>query len=726
MSFLEPLFLLGILAGALPIAIHLFNRRKAVRRVFPALALLRESDRRTARSVKVRQALLLLMRVLAIALLAIALAKPTCQRDGGLSDLSGQRLPAATVFILDTSASMQHGDWSERARARLDAELSRLRPWDEVALLDSAGVIEDAGLSPDRARVRRALDALEPGFARADLPGTITRASDLLATTQLPARRIIVISDLRRGGWPEGARAAGALQGELIWSRVAPNEAQAPPNLAIVEASYVQDGAPQDHTWRFEAEIKNWGDAPVRDVDVQLSIDGEVVGVTRLEVVEAGASARATLRHRHEGVGVTRAAMTVLDPGAMRADDTYHLTLRLRDRVRALIVNGEPSADMYFDETFFLTRALNPSRRTDSGILPTVITASGLDGATLDKYDVVMLANVARLTQAQADALASYVRGGGGLLISAGDQLDVEAWNLTMRELLPRELRSVKELTQADDPDALIKLTRLGAQDAQHPIFRAFNLPGGATIQATQVYSYMLLEPGTSPNSSILLTYKDAAPALLEREVGRGRVLLWTSTLDHEWTDLPTRPVYLPLLHRATRYLARRATSADAAKRVAGAPVTMEVTGIAQQRLIVRGPEGADAPRREVLEPQDGVVSFTPQRPGLYRVWADEDEGPEAERQRRDDLAISVNIDPAESDLRPLEDDTLAAFGEGEGEGAGQGVSVSAPKQRVNLWPKLLFMVTLLLLLETTLGARRSVLMRLWRAVTGAAPARAT
>ena len=111
MNFLQPLFLAGLLAAALPLLVHLFNRRKAVRRPFPAMAYLLESNKRTARSVKVRQWVLMALRVLAIAMLALALSKPFFLSEQGVT--AGERMPTAVVVVVDTSASMGAKGWWE-------------------------------------------------------------------------------------------------------------------------------------------------------------------------------------------------------------------------------------------------------------------------------------------------------------------------------------------------------------------------------------------------------------------------------------------------------------------------------------------------------------------------------------------------------------------------------------------------------------------------------------
>lgn len=222
-----------------------------------------------------------------------------------------------------------------------------------------------------------------------------------------------------------------------------------------------------------------------------------------------------------------------------------------------------------------------------------------------------------------------------------------------------------------------------------------------------------------------ILSYKDNAPAMVERAVGKGRTLVFTSTVDLDWSDLALQTAYLPLMRRTMQYLARRATSAERAQPTAGKRMTLDVSGLVQERAIVRGPDEL----RLVLEPVDGQVNFVPERLGFYQVWADRDASDTADaaedatQNRLDALAFAVNLDPQESDLSPLPMDALQpwtnpALVDGDAATAAARARMGQDERRVNIWPPILFGITMLLLLESLVGTRRSVLAKLWRTAT--------
>ena len=711
MNFLEPLFLVGLLAAALPLAVHLFNRKKAVRRPFPAMTFLLQSNTRTARSAKVRQWMLMALRMGALALLAMAMAKPFCLDAQGISQ--DARMPSAVVIVVDTSASMRRDGWWERAKNLAQDELDALRPWDQVVLLSTGRLDDpDARLSDAHAQAAQALDELEPTWAAHDLNAALERASGLLASTQLPARRVVLISDF-------SASARSDKQGSVLPASLEKKsvraEGQATQNIEVVGVTYVQEDA-QKNLWRIDAQLKNHGDEDARDVQLQLRVKGEVVSGGAVDVLAARASATHTFRHTYEGTGVVAASVELLQDDDYAPDNVRHVALRMRDRIRTLVVNGEPGSISYDDEVFFLTRALNPTRDKSRGIVPVVVNPTALISTDLSEYDVVFLSNLPRVSADIVTKLKAYVEGGGGLFITMGDQVDVEAYNKTLKELLPKPLRGLKKLAELDDPDAPIKVTHLGATDTRHPIFRAFSLPGGHTLQTTQVFSYMLLEPTIEADSKTIMSFKDNAPALLERKVGRGRVLLWTSSIDREWTDFPVRSTYLPLLQRAVTTLARRATNDRDEDPVVGAPLPLELPDDRIERVVIVGPQHIKDPTRLVLEPIEGNVTPTPSQPGLYRVWANS-AGDGKDGNELTGLSFVAQSPASESDFAPMATDALASWTPSEGASDGEAMLA---KKRVNIWPKILFVITMLLLLETVLGTRRSVLQKIWRGVRGA------
>ncbi len=704
MSFLQPLFLAGLLAASIPIIIHLINRRKAVVRPFPALELLRQSHERIAPSIKLRQWILLALRVLAIIALTIALAQPFIFSSDGIT--ADERLPTAVAIVVENGMPMEVDDWWDEAQSMVDDEIQGLRPWDEAIIVTTAGEPPMDGLSDDRSRLRNTASSLQSRYALGDLADALSFADQRLASSDRPNRRIVVI----------GSDTAASLDQTRDLSLRAPIDYRSTrdnrdliDNLSVADVQLEQVGAARDGHWKIHATIQNHGPSNRNQVNLALHLDDEASDRTALSV-PSGESRRHTFETTLDSPRLTTGRISIDDDRGLRSDNQWHFVIHPQHRIRALLVNGSPSSVPFDDELFFLARAIEPLAERGTGIVPSVTTADGLDRHDLNDYDVVLLANLRQPSADQAAALHDYVRQGGGLMITMGDQIDEDAYNQQLANLLPRPLRGIKLLTERDDPDAPIKATRLGHPQRQHPLFRDSDIPGAGGLRNVSVYQYMLLDPAPSEREAqVILTYQDNAPALVERPVGRGRVLLWTTSIDRDWTDFPVRTSYLPLINQSLLHLARRATTDHDEPFWVGRRAQFDIGDLVDQQAIIHD----DAGQRWELEPIDGRIHFTPVTPGIHTFFADHDSGDQA--QLIDGLTLGINADRRASELQPLPHEYLDQW---QGKHDADGLfEAHDDERRINLWSYFLFALTLLLILETLLGVRRSVLAKTFQRI---------
>jgi hypothetical protein len=381
-----------------------------------------------------------------------------------------------------------------------------------------------------------------------------------------------------------------------------------------------------------------------------------------------------------------------------------------------LVVNGDPRTVRTEDETFFLEAALHAG---GNSFIVTTSLPDELPSRNLSDYAAIFLANVARLGNDTAAALTRYVEAGGGLFISVGDRVDADAWNLTMKKVLPQPLglrRTAGAAPGGSREGETVDLRpaeRLGPIDRHHPLLGTFAARGEGLTSA-RFFQFMLLAPvPDAPGRTVVLRYENGAPALVEAEVGRGRVLLLTTTVDREWTDLPIRPGFLPLMQEATRLLAGAPSGEASSALVAG-----------QRREIALGP---DDRRIDVIKPNGQIRSLTPDasvragadrrpsgrtlifaetdEPGSYRARAARADGTSVDRP---DESFVVNIDTRESDPARLPADRRPDRVRGAG-GAD-----TAPKRRLELWHGLSAAVLVFVLLESilTLRSRRGRQLR--------------
>ncbi|MEZ4365610.1 MAG: hypothetical protein R2939_04900 [Kofleriaceae bacterium] len=231
----------------------------------------------------------------------------------------------------------------------------------------------------------------------------------------------------------------------------------------------------------------------------------------------------------------------------------------------------------------------------------------------------MILANTPALPADRVAALAAWTRAGGGLLVTGGDRVDPAAYAARMAPLLPQPVVDPIDVTWGAAPAEIAsRALRLAKWDVDHPIFAPFS-PADPGLADARTRKLLLLDPSAQTDRKILARFGNGAAALVEAPLGAGRLMLWTSTLDRDWTDLPIHPGFLPLVQGMVRYLARATSGPRAGEHLVGHAVSLPVGDLV--RLEVRGPDGTVTPYdRERLIGRRAVRFDRADTPGLYRV----------------------------------------------------------------------------------------------------------
>lgn len=713
MSFGVPWLLAGMLLAAIPVIVHLVNRRRAVRIRFAAIELLRRSQQQTARHIKVKQRLLLALRVALLLLLPVAMAQPFLTASTDLA-AGSDRLPAAVVIVLDDSASMSTpvgtGTAWTAAQAAAVEVIEGLRAWDQVAVVVAGDevVVPLATLSEQHALALDAVREHTPRWGRSDLSAALLVAQQVMATSQQPVRRAVVLTDNAASAWPSPATAPLGL-GELTVIDVA----DPPSNLAVSELRWEEAPEAGAGAWRIEATVAREAALDPVEVEATLRVAGAPVATQVASLTDQQVSVAFTHPFGDGDVPIAF-SVEVRDPVGSSLDNVRWGLVSPRAAARVLLVNGDARSVQYNDELFFAQRALEAPVGGRIAVELTSTTPESLGSTQLDAFDVVVLANVASVNVPEAARLLAFVSAGGGLLVTGGDRVDAASYNATMGALLPRPLRDVRTLGRYGDPDLAIRATRIADVDSRHPIFAVFASPGGETLQSASVWAYLLIEPGGDAAVQTLATLGDGAPVLLERVVGGGSVILMTTSVDLDWTDLPVRTAYLPLLHRVIEHLARRSSGASDSAEV-GTTRSLDVSTWRADSVTVERTDGA----RSTLLVEDGVARVPVGLAGLHTVSVIRTGEAPARAPLLDFVANPPGAESATSGLATDSVDRMMSE-------ARTGL-VSAEGARAagrSLWPVLLFGVLVVLYIETAVAARRRVWERIAQRVRRRSPGR--
>jgi hypothetical protein len=695
LTFLAPLFFAGLAALAVPVIVHLVHKERPEGIPFPSLMFLQQIPVKFQKRQRIRYWFLFLLRCLAIALLVIAFSRPFLS---GLSvsatDLEGGR---EVVVLLDRSLSMSYEDrWSrglDEARSVIDG----VGPDDRVSFVvfdDQAEVLNQP--SGDAVALRAALGRTSQGVGRTQYAAALKVAESIFDGSQLPRHEVVVISDFQRSGWNPNEVQRLPPGAEL---RTIDLSTTSPANVTIASINMRREPRGQREAFVTSARVVNTSADPVRNLPVALEMNGQQLSSQNI-TVEPNDVAVVHFESELVPDGLGRGVVRIGDDGLV-GDNAFHFVVSPGSDVSVLVLQGTRPR---VNQSLFLQRALSVG--DTPSIAVTTKPLNTFQTQDLEDADVVVLNDVPFPSGRAGNLLVEFVQDGGGLLLGLGDQSGT-AWPENAQTVSPGLPTRVID-RQVERGGAVTDV------DFGHPVFDAFSAPRSGDMSAAQFYRYngILL----ADSVSILARFDDGGVALVERRVGAGRVMLWTSTLDTYWNNLGIQPVFVPFIHEVIRYLSDYSESqawftvgsvADLAAyvdRVPGAGAFMQAREDGDE-IILESPTGD---RTRIARPEEWLVQLKEQGFHEFRVSADIPTG----------IVLAANIDPVESDLAPLNVDEFVRTlqgGTGEvaaGAGAGQLASVEDMEQRQGLWWYLLIAALLLLAAETVVSNRLSRVVR--------------
>lgn len=693
MQFLNPLFLIGSLALIAPILVHLVRRETSRRVLFSSLMFVRRTTKASLRKQRLRHPLLLLLRLAALLLLVLAFARPllTDPDAAGLSGSGGRSL----VLLLDDSFSMRFGDRFERARAKARTILEGMGSGDRVQTVlfsDSTRLLNRPEANPRD--VNRLIDALEPGFSGTDYGPALRLADQILAGTPEGSPEVHWISDFQESGWQPGSPNVSV--DERVELRTYPVAQASGPNVSIGRVTIEPEDRSSSRV-AVAAEIRSRNLRQALDPVLALEINGQPARSRTTHL-----KANDTRLVRFESVAVPRgesnARLHLQFDDALPEDNFAYSSLSPPPRLTILLLGAGRRGHYY------LNRALTAS--PDSSLDVKVAEPGRIPLSELSSYAAVILNNYGLVSAETASALIRFVKSGGGLLLFPGPRTHAESLR-ELEEILPATLLQRHRAAGRGGDQ------RIGLLQKRHPIFNHFEEVHFSYFMDTAYTDFYLAEP--LADSQVLATLQDGSPLLLERESGKGRVLLFTSSLDRNWNPLPLKSVFLPFCQEMVKYAARfqplpqayrvgdRVALQSLNPQWAKALATLSTSGrsFAHSWTVV-APSGREISLDEPAGENRSSLKLT--EPGFYRFRVQETEH-----------LLAANLDPRESDLRTPDPDRILAqlprVSRQEGAAPRQPTSLDrrhALENRQHLWWYLVLTAFLVLLVESLLANRYS------------------
>lgn len=680
MSFLAPLFFAGLAALALPVLIHLVQKERKNVVQFPSLMFLKRVPYQSVRRRRIQNWALLAMRLAALILIIAAFARPFLRGTALVASNEGSR---DVVILLDRSYSMGHGgQWQRAQRAAVDA-VNNLADGDRASLVLFSTSAEVAVRPTDEhARLVSEINAATPSAGATRYGPAFKVAGSLLAESSLPRREVIMISDFQRSGWTasDGLR----LPESTVVTPVVVAAGDAA-NVSVTAATVQRELFSGQERVIVTGGVINRSNTPIANLEVSLEIDGRVIQTTPVAVEPKGA-ASTTFAPVTITAENTRAVVRIADD-ALAADNAVHFVLTPPRPVEVTLVTRNTRGS-----AIYLTRALAIGETPRFTLTPRGIDA--LSDDVLGRTRVIILDDI-NPTDATASRLKRFVENGGGMFVVTGPQA---SWTGAAADLLPATPANAIDRSRGT-------AGTVGGLAYGHAVFEPFRAPRSGDFSAARFYGYRSVTP--AKDAQVLARFDDGSPALVERQIGRGRVIAWASTLDLYWNDLALKPVFLPFVHQVVRHLSayreRPASSTvgqvidltEFADTPGGSAASARSTG----RLVL-APSGK---RHDLEGDQSRVLELAEQ--GFYEIREARPGSPTA--------VAASNVELIESDRTAIDPKEIAISVTG-GSRAASGATGTitlpdeAQERLQRLWWYLLFAGILLLTGESLLAHRLS------------------
>lgn len=519
MSFLHPFLLILLPLAAAPVIVHLFFKLRRKTQRFSSLMFFLRIDPHAQSRRRIREWLLLALRMLLLLAAILALARP--QLTGIGSGGTG-----AVVLLIDTSASMgsPSGDGRPKialARDAAAALIEALGAGDTAAVLPTvADPLHPvrAGLTGDRTALTTALAALVPTEAASDVPAAVARAVAMLAESPTARRELHVFTDAQEGEWNQPGTLPGGIR--VVVERLA-SAPRGGPDVAIRAVQPPIHRVLVGRPVRSGVVLVNHGSAAAA-VDLRIT---EADGQERLLQATVPAAGETTV-----GVILTPAApgactaLLTLTGDAFAGDNRGALALVATPRLAALLIG----------ETGLLATALSPEGDgSHSGLVPMTATWAALP-ALLARKPAALVVTWGGLDPAQSDAVQAWVQAGGRLLVvpaPAGEVARPAAW-----------------------PWLQVALAEVRNDPAGQPVVRlddsaqAWAELRGQKVGEVRARRWQPLQL-TGTGARIALGLADGTPLLAERDLGRGMIAVSGLAFHPGWSDLPLKGWSLAVIH---------------------------------------------------------------------------------------------------------------------------------------------------------------------------------
>lgn len=542
MIFLNPAVLLGLIAASIPVIIHLFNLKKLKKIDFSTLAFLKELQKNKIRKIKLKQWILLALRVLIILFVVTAFARPTLKSVSIGGTTSAAKTTA--VFILDDTFSMsvvdQKGSYFNQAKEIIKQIISQLQEGDEVLLILVSKASEEANLTSNLSEFLKNLDMMEISSASGDLNSSLIKAAQVISASKNFNKEIYLLSDFQRNKISNEKTAAdlSELFNENIRLYSFDLSSKEVFNLSIDEIVTENQILEKDKQINFQVTVTNNSNQGVNSSVLSLFMNNERSAQKSFDL-SAGQTKTIDIQATPKSSGFVD-VIAEIETDEIEFDNKRFTNLFIPDKI-ALGLFAENQNDLSFIDLALRTAG------NDRYIIEKKNT-NQLGSAGLNNYELIVIA--ANNIQSGAEQLKNYISEGGGIILFPSSSPDVQKLNQLYSQL-GFNIKS-NFIGRVGNDDLKIKIDRT---EFEHPLFKdLFQNNNDKKYESPELNAFYRLESGGNK----IITLTDGTPFLTELKTGRGKVFIFNSAPVLSWSDFPLKSIFAPIINKAVLYLSAK------------------------------------------------------------------------------------------------------------------------------------------------------------------------
>ncbi len=694
MQFLNPLFLLGSLAAIGPIIIHLVRREDSRKILFSSVMFITRMPKRSLRRQRLRHLLLLMMRVMALLLLVLAFSRPflTSKVAAPMQTASQKSI----ILLIDISFSMHAGDRFQRAQEQAAKLINGLGNGDSaqiVSFSDTAQALNSPHL--EKSTLQAIVKNLRPSYRKTRYAQALKLANQLLASAPNELREVHWISDFQQSGWTTNQE--DVVLDQKIQLQAYDVSGNQTGNTAVSHVQIKETQNQESLLAKVSARI-NAHDlkAPVA-ASLRLELNGKLIQEKRVPL-QPNDSVLAEFDNFSVPSGVSTGRIDLTFGDFLPADNIFHFSLGNKRKAKLLLLTEKEARN-----SFYLVKALTASAESPFTLdIQDVKLASSLD---LSMYGSIVVNDIEIVPGGLVSKLNGFLNRGGGLVFVLGNRTRVSDFNTQLDRILPAKLVT-RYNAKREKKDLLI-----GEMQKQHPLFSVFQPVHHSYFLTTPFTDYLKSTPRES--SQVLIKMEDGNPLLIEGTTGKGRTLLFTSSLNLDWNDLPLKSVFLPFCQQMAKY-AMNYEEPQSFFSVGDTIPLRKLNPLLESALHqISRSTGSFSQSWKVLKPSGEKTELTDAELTRSPFFTLEDPGFYQTKVHNFTNFVAANVDASESDLSKIDPQQIVASIKRNAESADPGKELEAfTDQRLaleskqHLWWYLLILAFLVLTVESHLANR--------------------